>query len=83
VLNLSAILEQHTRRRPDAEALVCGERTTYAQLNAWANQVANALSVSGIRRGDHVAPLCPNLLPIFRRSHFGILKTGRPCRSTP
>jgi long-chain acyl-CoA synthetase len=76
MLNLAAILEQHTRRRPEAEALVCGEkRMTYAQLNGWANQVAGALAASGIRRGDHVALLCPNL-PYFPAIYFGILKTG-------
>ena len=76
MLNLSAVLEQHTRRRPDAEALVYGDkRLTYAQLNAWANQIANALAASGIRRGDHVALLCPNL-PYFPAVYFGILKTG-------
>ena len=76
MLNLSAVLEQHTRRRPDAEAVVCGDkRLTYAQLNAWANQVANALAASGIRRGDHVALLCPNL-PYFPAIYFGILKAG-------
>jgi long-chain acyl-CoA synthetase len=76
MLNLSAVVEQHTRRRPDAEALVCGDRRlTYAQLNAWANQIANALAASGIRRGDHVALLCPNL-PYFPAVYFGILKTG-------
>ena len=76
MLNLSAILEQHTRRRPDAEALVCADkRMTYAQLNAWANQVAGALAASGIRRGDHIALLCPNL-PYFPAIYFGILKTG-------
>ena len=49
MLNLSAVLEQHVRRRSDAEALVYGDkRLTYAQLNAWANQVANALAASGI-----------------------------------
>ena len=76
MLNLSAVLEQHARRRPDAEALVCGDkRLTYAQLDAWANQIANALAASGIRRGDHVALLCPNL-PYFPAVYFGILKTG-------
>ena len=76
MLNLSAVLEQHTRRRPDAEALVCGDtRLTYVQLNAWANQIANALAASGIRRGDHVALLCPNL-PYFPAIYFGILKSG-------
>lgn len=76
MLNLSAVLEQHARRRPETEALVCGDkRLTYAQLNAWANQIANALAASGIRRGDHVALLCPNL-PYFPAVYFGILKTG-------
>ena len=76
MLNLSAVLEQHTRRRPDAEALVCGStRLSYSQLNASANQIACALAASGIRRGDHVAVLCPNL-PYFPAVYFGILKTG-------
>jgi len=76
MLNLSAVLEQHTRRRPEAEALVYGDkRLSYAQLNAWANQIANALVASGIRRGDHVALLCPNL-PYFPAVYFGILKAG-------
>src|SRR5688572_33193828 len=76
MLNLAAILEQHTRRRSDAEAVVCGDkRLTYAQLDAWSNQIANALAASGIRRGDHVALLCPNL-PYFPAVYFGILKAG-------
>ena len=76
MLNLSSVLEQHARRRPDAEALACGgTRLTYAQLDGWANQIANALAASGIRRGDHVALLCPNL-PYFPAVYFGILKSG-------
>jgi len=76
MLNLSAVIEQHARRRPDAEAVVCGAtRLTYAQLNGWASQIANALAASGIRRGDHVALLCPNL-PYFPAIYFGILKAG-------
>jgi long-chain acyl-CoA synthetase len=76
MLNLAAVLEQHTRRRSDAEAVVCGDkRLTYAQLNGWANQIANALAASGIRPGDHVALLCPNL-PYFPAVYFAILKTG-------
>src|SRR5687767_3150000 len=76
MLNLAAVLEQHNRRRPASEAVVCGDkRLTYGQLNAWANQIAGALSASGIRRGDHVALLCPNV-PYFPAVYFGILKTG-------
>src|SRR5687767_7750190 len=76
MLNLASVLEQHARRRPAAEALVCGDtRLSYMQLNSWANQVANGLWASGIRRGDHVALLCPNL-PQFPAIYFGILKAG-------
>src|SRR5688572_21424667 len=76
MLNLSAVLEQHARLRPEAEALVYRDtRLTYAQVNAWANQIAGGLAASGIRRGDHIALLCPNL-PYFPAVYFGILKTG-------
>jgi long-chain acyl-CoA synthetase len=76
MLNLAAILEQHARRKPAAEALVWQEkRLSFGQLNGWANQVASALAASGIGRGDHVALLCPNL-PYFPAVYFGILKTG-------
>ena len=76
MLNLAAVIEQHARRRPEAEAVVCGgTRLTYGALNAWANQIAGALAASGIRRGDHVALLCPNL-PYFPAVYFAILKTG-------
>jgi long-chain acyl-CoA synthetase len=75
-LNLAGIIEQHVRRRPERVAVVFGEkRMTYAALNAWANQIAGGLAASGVRRGDHVALLCPNL-PYFPAAYFGILKTG-------
>src|SRR4030095_12999149 len=76
MLNLASIIEQHARRRPSAEAVVFGDkRLTYTALNAWSNQIANGLAASGIRRGDNIALLCPNL-PYFPAVYFGILKTG-------
>src|SRR5687767_3095850 len=76
MLNLSAVLEQHTRRRPEAEAILCGDkRMSYGELNGWANQIAGGLAASGIRPGDHVALLCPNV-PYFPAIYFGILKAG-------
>jgi len=75
-LNLSGILEQHARRRPDRPSVVLDDaRISYGELNAWANRVANGLASFGIGRGDHVALLCPNL-PCFPAAYFGILKTG-------
>jgi long-chain acyl-CoA synthetase len=76
VLNLAAVLEQHARRKPQAVAIVCGNvRLTYFELNAWSNQIANALTASGIRRGDNVALLCPNL-PYFPAVYFAIVRIG-------
>lgn len=76
VLNLAAILEQHARRRPHAEAVVSRDaRLTYAQLDAAANRTANALVSIGVRPGDHVALMCPNV-PQFLEAYFGILRTG-------
>jgi long-chain acyl-CoA synthetase len=75
-VNLASIIEQHARRQPDRVALVgAGKSITYGALDAWANQIAGGLAASGIRRGDHVALLCPNL-PYFPAVYFGILKTG-------
>lgn len=70
------MLEQHARRRPDAEALVLGDRrVSYGALDAMANRIAGALIAGGIARGDHVALSCPNL-PYFPAAYFGILKAG-------
>ncbi len=50
-------------------------RLTYAQVNGFANQVANLLVSRGIRPGDKVALSCPNL-PYFPIVYYGILKAG-------
>jgi acyl-CoA synthetase (AMP-forming)/AMP-acid ligase II len=48
---------------PNKLALICGERTlTYAELNARANRVANALLSLGTQRGDRVAVMVHNSL---------------------
>lgn len=76
MLNLSMIVEDHARKRPGREAVVCGAtRLTYGELDGLANQVANGLRARGIRPGDHVALGCPNV-PYFPIAYFGILKAG-------
>ena len=76
ILNLAAVLEQHVRRRPHAEAVVAGHiRLTYPELDAMANRVARGLTAIGIAPGDHVALMCPNV-PHFPAAYFGILKAG-------
>lgn len=76
MLNLSIFLEEGARNVPDRLAVICGDmKMTYAEVNARANQVANALRQIGIEKGDKVALSCPNL-PFFPIVYYGILKAG-------
>lgn len=77
MLNLSILLEDTAQRVPERTAIICGEvKLTYAEINAKANQVANALRREmKIEPGDKVAVSCPNL-PFFPIIYYGILKTG-------
>ncbi|MET0418029.1 MAG: AMP-binding protein, partial [Actinoplanes sp.] len=76
MLNLSVLLEDSARHYPERAAVVLGgQRLTYAQVDAAANQVANLLAARGIGNGDKVALSCPNL-PYFPIVYYGILKVG-------
>ena len=76
MLNLSLFLEDSARSHPDRDAVVLGDtRLTYAQVDGFANRVANLLCSRGIRPGDKVALSCPNL-PYFPIVYYGILKAG-------
>ncbi|MBA2736128.1 MAG: AMP-binding protein, partial [Pyrinomonadaceae bacterium] len=76
MLNLAILLEDSARNVPERCAVICGDaRLTYAETNAKANQVANALRDLGIGKGDKIALSCPNL-PYFPIVYYGILKTG-------
>ncbi len=76
MINLAVLLEDSARNVPEKCAVICGDvRLSYAEINAKANQVANALQAIGIEKGDKVALSCPNL-PFFPIIYYGILKTG-------
>jgi long-chain acyl-CoA synthetase len=76
MLNLSVILEDTARERPDRAALVLGgQRLSYAAVDAVANQVAGLLRSRGLGPGAKVALSCPNL-PYFPIVYFGVLKAG-------
>ena len=76
MLNLASVLEHSAKELPTKEALIFGDkRFTYQQINAVANQVANALNDAGIQKGDKIALSCLNL-PYFPMIYYGILKTG-------
>jgi long-chain acyl-CoA synthetase len=74
--NLAALLEGSVQKYPERTAIVLGDtRLSYAQVDGAANQVANLLVSRGIRPGDKVALMCPNL-PYFSLVYWGILKAG-------
>jgi len=75
-LNLAIVLETRTADQPQHIALIFnGYGITYAQLNEAANRCAAGLAQLGVRAGDKVAVLLPNI-PEFIIAYFGILKLG-------
>jgi long-chain acyl-CoA synthetase len=76
MLNLAVLLEDSALNVPERYAVICGEaRFTYSEINAKANQLANALKKIGLEKGDKVAISCANL-PFFPIIYYGILKAG-------
>lgn len=70
----------HLRRArivyPDREALVYGaRRLSYADYHARTSRLASALAGLGIRPGDVVSVLCPNV-PAIAEAHFGVPAAG-------
>jgi acyl-CoA synthetase (AMP-forming)/AMP-acid ligase II len=59
-------LDAHALVRPTKAALICGERSlTYAELNARARRVANALLALGVKAGDRVAVMAHNSIELL------------------
>ncbi len=53
--------EQLAQRQPQHPAVQCGDRRwSYAEFNAWANQIAAVLRAQGVRHGDAVGILIEN-----------------------
>ena len=70
-LNLVTLLRTSARRFPHRTALVHGtDRIDYAALDARSQRIAGALRALGVRRGDHVALMLPNV-PEFTACYFG------------
>jgi long-chain acyl-CoA synthetase len=75
-MNLARLLTRSAAARPDALALVCGEtRLTYAELDAASAGVADRLRDHGVREGDAVGLMLPNV-PEFAIAYYGILRAG-------
>ncbi len=61
---------------PDREAIAYGlHRSTYREYHARCSRIGSALRVAGIRSGDVVATLLPNI-PAQLEAHFGVPACG-------
>ncbi|HEV7896546.1 MAG TPA: long-chain fatty acid--CoA ligase [Planosporangium sp.] len=75
-LSLATVLAESARRYPDKVAVVDGDvRVTYARLWEQARGYAAGLRELGVKPGDTVALLAPNVVE-FPRAYFGALAAG-------
>jgi fatty-acyl-CoA synthase len=75
-LTPASFLERAATVYPDKPAVLHGERRfTYAELRARARRLASALARRGIRPGDTVAVMAPNV-PAMLEAHFGVPMAG-------
>src|ERR1700680_4888111 len=61
---------------PDQTAIIHGKRSwTYREFFARAKKLASALAKRGIKRGDTVAVVLPNV-PAMLEAHYGVAMAG-------
>jgi long-chain acyl-CoA synthetase len=79
IASLADIARVHGRERPDATALVVGDRTIgFGELDARSNQAAQALRAAGVGFGDRVAFIEKNGAEFFEVT-FALAKLGAVC----
>ena len=77
-LNLADALRASAREYPNKTAVIAGNtRLTYAELDGLARRLAAGLAGLGVRRGEHVALLLPNV-PQFTATYYAALLLGCP-----
>ncbi|MGC8846225.1 MAG: AMP-binding protein, partial [Candidatus Hydrogenedens sp.] len=76
MLNLGYVLEETAKNYPDITAIILDQiKINFSKLNKYSNRVANILKQKGLKKGDKVALMIPNL-PYFPIVYYGILKAG-------
>ena len=79
-LVMGSLLDRHARYRPDHLAVVAPEgardvRLTWREFDAYVNRWANALAGLGVERGDRVATVLTNSLPLLA-TYWACAKLG-------
>jgi long-chain acyl-CoA synthetase len=69
-LNLATILRDGASQNPDKPAIIIGEtKLSYAAVHTAAQKLAGALAKLGVKRGEHVALMMPNV-PQFTIAYY-------------
>jgi len=77
-LNLATLLRESAHAHPTRTAMVVGESAlTYEALHLHAQKLAGALEKLGVRRGQHVALMLPNV-PHFTIAYYAAHYLGCP-----
>jgi long-chain acyl-CoA synthetase len=75
-VNVADVLHEHAARSPARPALRSGSRrVSFGELDAASGHVADRLLRDGVRPGDRVALLLPNV-PEFAAAYYGVLRAG-------
>jgi fatty-acyl-CoA synthase len=75
-LNPVTFLERSVLVYPDKVAVVHEDRRyTYREFGERVNRLASALRAAGLRNGDRVAFICPNI-PALLEAHYGVPAAG-------
>ena len=75
-LNPLAFLDRSAAVYPDKPAVVYNDTTyTYAEFNERVNNLAGSLRQAGVKRGDRVAFMLPNI-PQMLEGHYGPMRIG-------
>lgn len=75
-IDLTDILDEAVAENSNGVAIsFFGKKITYAELGRSVNQFAAALSRLGVKQGDRVALILPNI-PQYPIAHFAVMKLG-------
>lgn len=75
-VSIFSLLEDSARKYPQATCTIFkGAKITYAQMNEMTDTLAAGLASLGVKKGDRVGIMMPNI-PQFVLAYFAILKLG-------
>ena len=75
-LNVASCLSDSAARFANRTSIVCEDRTyTFAELDRWSAQIAEVFLAQGLKKGEHVVILAPNV-PEFTAVYYAVLRIG-------